>query len=143
MHKVTTDPQEYIRTLPGDVQGDIAALDKQIAKVMAGESRVLWQGAFWGGTEQSIIGYGDYTYKRPRGQDVDWFVVGLGAQKNYISVYISAVEDKQYLAEKYAGKLGKVKAGKSTISFKRLADVNLDNLLALVKKARGLMLSES
>jgi hypothetical protein len=138
MRKVTTDPDEFIQSLPDGVKKDIKTLDKAISTALAGETRVLWQGIFWGGSEQNIIGYGDFVYERPRG-NVEWFIVGLGPQKNYISVYINAVEGKQYLVEKYAGKLGKAKVGKSSISFKKLEDINLDQLIGLVKKAKELM----
>lgn len=106
---------------------------------MGRHNRVLWTGIFWGGSEQAIIGYGDYTYTRPRGKTLEWFIVGLAVQKKYISVYVNAVEGDQYLAEKYAERLGKVKVGKSSISFTRLADINLDVLLELVGKAEQLM----
>ncbi len=86
------------------MRNDIEIMDKEITKVMTKQARVLWQGKFWGGSEQNIIGYGNYTDKRPKG-DVEWFVVGLAVQKNYISIYINAVEDNQYLVEKHANTL--------------------------------------
>jgi hypothetical protein len=139
MQKVESDPSEYIKSLPAGVREDIARLDKEISRVMAGQTRVLWQGVFWGGTQQNIIGYGDVVYKRPKKPDVEWFVVGLAVQKNYISLYVSAVQDKQYVTEKYAGKLGKAKVGKSNITFKSLADIDLDALLELIAKAKQVM----
>lgn len=138
MQKVAIDPSKHIDSLPDEVKNDIKTLDREISKAMAGETRVLWQGIFWGGSKQNIIGYGDVVYERPKGS-VEWFIVGLGLQKNYISVYVNAVEGKQYLAEKYAGKLGKAKIGKSSISFKKLSDINLDALIDLVQKAKTLM----
>lgn len=62
--------------------------------------------------------------------------MGLASQKNYISIYVSAVEDGQYIAEKYGPGLGKVKVGKSSISFKRITDVDLTKLRRLIGKAR-------
>lgn len=138
MQKSSTSPDAYIWNLPDNIKKDVDTLDKAIVKAMTGEDRVLWQGKFWGGSEQNIIGYGDYVYKRPKG-DIEWFIVGLATQKNYISVYVNAVEDNKYLVEKYVSKLGKVKAGKSNISFKKLSDVNLDELIELVKKAKDIM----
>jgi hypothetical protein len=69
---------------------------------------------------------------------VDWFVAGLAAQKNYITVFVTAVEDGAYLVERFSDRLGKVKVGRSTISFKRLAQVDLRVLLELVARAREL-----
>jgi hypothetical protein len=107
------------------VQDDVATLDKVISQEMKGLIRVMWQGKLWGGINQNIIGYGDYEYVRPGNKKAHWFIVGLAAQKNYISVYINAVTNKRYLPEIYARELGKVKVGKSSISFKELSDINL------------------
>ena len=50
-------------------------------------------------------------------------------------MYVNAVEDKAYLAEIYQPRLGKVKTGKSNISFRKLADVNLDVLTEMIEHA--------
>lgn len=126
----------FLASLPDEAREDMTALDREIGKVMQGLPRELYVGKFWGGTDQEIIGYGRYSYTRPNGQDVEWFVVGLAKQKNYISVYVSAVEGDEYLSEKYGHDLGKVKVGKSSISFKTVADIDLKKLSELVAKAR-------
>jgi hypothetical protein len=53
-------------------------------------------------------------------------------------VYVNAVEGREYVAEKYGEEIGKVKVGKSSISFRSLDDIDLDKLLAIVAKAREL-----
>ena len=65
-------------------------------------------------------------------------MVGLALQKNYISVYLNAVEDRQYLSEKYGSDLGKVKVGKASLSFASVDDIDLDRFTDLVGKARDL-----
>lgn len=135
MERTRKSPDKYIASLPDGQREDMRALDQKISSALKGASRVLWEGVFWGGSEQSIIGYGDMRYQRSSKDSVDWFMVGLAAQKNYISVYINATEDKQYVAKKYGDKLGKVKVGSSSISFKRLADVELKELMKLVEIA--------
>lgn len=130
------DVGEYLASLPEDVRSDMTALDVEIGKVMEGLPRELWVGKFWGGSDQEIIGYGRLSYERSGGQHVEWFTVGLALQKSYISVYVSAVEDGKYLSETHGKNLGKVKVGKSSISFKSVADIDLDKLGSLVAKAR-------
>lgn len=139
MEPVKTDPGDFIATLPEEFRADVTTLDAAISGVMAGLDRTLWQGRFWGGTDQTIIGYGTYTHQRRRGTST-WFIVGLAVQKNYLSVYVNAVEDGKYVAEKYAQELGKAKIGKSSISFRRLADIDLDALLRVVGIARTRLL---
>lgn len=135
-------PEDYLDSLPEPAQADLVALDLQIAKIMSGLERVIWKGKFWGGTDQNIIGYGDYTQKNRGGNVVNWFMVGLAMQKNYISVYVNAVEDNQYLTQRYADRLGKAKVGKSSVSFTKLENVNLAALLEMIAKARNLTSAE-
>lgn len=138
MEKTTRDVDEFIASLPDDVRDDIRVLDEAIATAMTGHERVLYEGTFWGGSEQEIIGYGAIESPRSDGSTVEWFVVGLAVQKNHLSVYISAVEDGQYLSEKYGHELGKVKVGKSSLGFKRADDIEVGSLVKLVERARDL-----
>lgn len=143
MQRSTKTLEEHLNSLPEPARADIVKLDKQISKIMQGLERVVWEGKFWGGTDQQIIGYGDYTHTNRSGNVVNWFIIGLALQKHFISIYVNAVEGNQYLAESYADRLGKVKTGKNSISFKKLEDVNLDALLEMIAKARELMTSTS
>lgn len=138
MERSKRSPDAFIASLPDAVREDIATLDAVIADAMAGEERVLWEGVFWGGSQQSIIGYGAYTYAGRSGATGEWFTVGLAAQKNYLSLYVNASEGGQYLATSWAPRLGKVKAGSANLQFKRAADLNLDVLRELVFRAREL-----
>lgn len=133
-----TSPDDFLASLPDDVKADLVALDAAISDVMTGTERVLWEGRFWGGSEQRIIGYGEYRYTDSRGKTGEWFVAGLASQKNYITVFVNAAADGEYLAESYAGRIGKAKIGRSTVSFKRLSDIDLDVLKQLLTRAREL-----
>jgi hypothetical protein len=137
MNKTKKDISAHIVSLPDEFRQAVNYLDKMISDIMIGHSRVLLEGTLWGGTRQEIIGYGDYTINLSRGKKSEWFMVGLAIQKNYISIYVNAVEDGQYVAEKYRSQLGKVKIGKSSISFKHLDDLDIDTLQKIVSIARG------
>jgi hypothetical protein len=141
MDRSTTSPDEHIASLPDGVREDIATLDARISEVMAGQERVLWEGKFWGGSQQRIIGYGSYRYKGRSGAEGEWFFIGLAAQKNYLSLYVNAAEDGQYLGKAYAPRLGKVKAGSANLQFKRADDLDVDVLVEMVAKARDLTLA--
>jgi hypothetical protein len=138
MQRSSTPPDEFIATLPEAVRDDVAMLDAQLSRVFTGQERVLWEGPMWGGTEQRIIGYGAYRYEGRSGATGDWFVMGLAAQKAHLSLYVSAAEDGQYLAKRYADRLGKVKVGSANIAFKRLADLDLPVVLEMAERARDL-----
>ena len=137
MNKSERTVDEFLASLDDDRKADLIALDEAISGAMAGTERVLYEGKFWGGTDQEIIGYGELETVRSDKSTVRWFVIGLALQKNYISVYISAVEDRQYLSEKYGKDLGKVTVGKSNINFKTVDDIDLEKLVELVRRARA------
>ena len=138
MERSTTTPDQHIASLPDGVRKDIATLDAAISAAMSGLERVLWEGTFWGGSSQRIIGYGSYRYKGRSGAEGEWFIVGLAAQKNYLSLYVNGAEGGTTLAKRYGPTLGKVKAGSGNIQFKRAADIDLDALRGLVERARTL-----
>jgi len=139
MDRSTTTPDAHITSLPDGVRDDIATLDAVIAGAMSGEERTLWEGVFWGGTTQRIIGYGAYRYQGRSGAEGEWFKVGLAVQKNHLSLYVNAAADGQSLAKVYAPRLGKVKAGSANLQFKRAADVDLDVLREMVGRAKELI----
>ena len=138
MQRTDVDVGDYLAGLPDEVRGDMETLDGVIRSGMDGLDRVLYTGTFWGGSDQEIIGYGTYSYQRSDGSDVEWFVIGLARQKAYYSLYVSAVEDGAYLSKTMGPELGKVKVGSSSISFASLADIDLETLDRLVRRAREL-----
>lgn len=136
MERTDRNVDDFIGSLPDDARNDISAIDGVIAEVMSGLPRVLYTGVFWGGSDQEIIGYGDMDSPRSDGTTVEWFVVGLAKQKNYLSLYVNVVEDRKYLSETYGKKLGKVKVGKASISFGSADEIDLEELRSLVTRAR-------
>lgn len=139
MQKTQTSISEFIESLEADSAKQIEQIHKRISKVMPNEPTVMWEGVFWGGSDQRIIGYGELSYTNSKKEQVEWFMVGLAQQKNYITVFVSATDGKQYITEKYKGKLGKAKIGKSTVSFKSVDDIDLDKLVELLKEAYEVM----
>lgn len=113
----------------------MAALDALLSEAMPGRRRALYEGTFWGGTEQTIIGYGHIVQHRPKGEAVHWFLVGLARQKTHYSLYVNAVTDGKYLGQHYAGRIGKVKLGSASIGFRRLDDLDIDILTELLVRA--------
>jgi hypothetical protein len=140
MERSDIDVGEFIAGLPNEVRNDIATLDAVIAGVFDGLDRSLYTGKMWGGTDQEIIGYGTYLYGK--NQD-EWFIVGLAVQKRHLSLYINAVEDRQYLSEKYGHELGKVKVGKAALTFGSAADLDLERLEWVMRKSREIFESDA
>ena len=83
----------------------------------------------------NMIGYGTFAYKNYKKEMIEWPVIALANQKQYISIYVCSVIGGKYVAETYAKKLGNVKVGKSCISFRKLEDIHLDVLKKVLQEA--------
>lgn len=133
-----TDPDHHLRSIEAtDVRDTMIELDTIIRAALPGRQRDLWQGTFWAGTDQTIIGYGHILQPRPQGTDVAWFLVGLARQKRNYSIYVNATNSDGYLAHAYADRLGHVKLGAASIGVTKLANLNTDALSELLQAAHN------
>lgn len=135
MEKTTASIAEYLAYLEPQHREVIESLIEMIFSHSTEIEHHVWTGTFWGGSEQHILGFGEYGYTNSKGERGKWFTIGLARQKNYYSLYVTALKDGQYLTTAYKDKLGKVKTGSSSISFTKLANVNLNQLDKLLGEA--------
>ncbi|MWB97910.1 DUF1801 domain-containing protein [Agromyces seonyuensis] len=117
---------------------ELEALDGLIRAELGGLERVLWEGPMWGGTFQRIVGYGAIEQPRPKGPPVQWFLVGLAAQRAHLSLYVNAADADGSLVRQFADRLGDVKIGAAAITFHRVADLDLAAFGDLLRRARAL-----
>lgn len=118
--------EEYFASLPDERRRPMEFLDKFIRKAVPSlKPNFLY----------NMPGYGSFPYKNAKKETVSWPTIALASQKNYISLYICAVEGGEYLAEKNKDTLGKVSVGKSCIRFKKIEDLNLKTLEKILKTA--------
>ncbi len=118
--------KDYLSLVPSDRKETIEFLHKFIQKAAPSlKSHFAY----------NMLGYGSFRYKNYKGEIIDWPVISLASQKNYISVYVCAVEGGEYVAEKNKTRLGKVGVGKSCIRFSKLENVNLKVLQEVIQKA--------
>ena len=83
----------------------------------------------------NMLGYGSFPYKNYKKEMMTWPIVALANQKNYVSVYVCAVDKGKYIAEIHKKELGKVSVGRSCIRFEKLEDVNLPVLKKVIQLA--------
>jgi hypothetical protein len=120
-------PEEYIGRLDEPRRGEIRALHELIRRTVPELEPTM---------DFGMLGYGKYHYRYPSGREGDWQLVGVASNKNYISLYVTAVApDGGYLAEAYQEQLPKASIGKSCIRFKRLGDVDQEVLERLLRNA--------
>jgi hypothetical protein len=123
-------PEDYIEQIDEPRRADIRALHTMITKAAPKLAPAMKSG---------MIGYGSYHYKYASGREGDWPIIALASQKSYISVYVCASENGEYMAEKHKHELPKANIGKSCIRFKRLSDVDLKTIEKLVKAGARIM----
>lgn len=117
---------EYISLIEEPRRSDVKNLHKMITKLIPKAKAKLWG---------SVIGYDSFHYKSKSGREGEWFPVGLASQKGYISIYLCAVENGTYIAERHKKDFPKASIGKSCIRFKKSEDIDLKLLGQLIKKA--------
>jgi hypothetical protein len=131
MPKTLPTVDEFLAALPADRRETMTTLHKAIRKAAPKLAPAVMSGM----GPSPIIGYGKYRYRSASGREGDWFLIGLASGKNYYSLHICVGDKESYLVERNAGKLGKVKAGRSCINFNKLDDLKLDVAMGLVKQA--------
>lgn len=80
----------------------------------------------WG---PSIVGYGSYTYRYDSGHSGDMCLIGFAIRGRDLVVYIVSETPEQIAL---LARLGKHKMGKACLYFKRLADLDVKVLEALI-----------
>jgi hypothetical protein len=118
--------QEYLVAVPKDRQKVIRFIHDFIRK-----SAPKLKSHF----AYNMLGYGSFPYRNHKKEIMTWPVISLANQKNYLSIYVCALEAGQYVAEKYKKELGKVSVGRSCIRFRKIEDVNLPILKKVIQKA--------
>ncbi|TNF76385.1 MAG: DUF1801 domain-containing protein [Acidobacteria bacterium] len=83
--------------------------------------------------EFGMLGYGKFHYKYATGREGDWMKIGIANNKQYISLYCCAADDKGYVAERYRKRLPKANIGKSCVRFKRVSDLDEEVLRELIR----------
>jgi hypothetical protein len=125
--------REYLASLPKERRVPMTFLDRFIRK----SAPRLKPNFIY-----NMPGYGSFRYRNRKKEVLDWPVIAMASQKDYISLYVCAVTDGKYLAETYAKRLGKVSVGRSCIRFKRIEDLDLKTLkkvIILAAKSPGLV----
>ncbi|NJN63510.1 MAG: DUF1801 domain-containing protein [Acidobacteria bacterium] len=112
---------EYLNAIEDDARrADCKALAKLMQTITKQKPKM------WG---PSIVGFGSYKYTFESGHSGESCATGFASRKGDISVYLLASTPE---SEKLLGKLGKHKMGKACLYIKRLSDVDLDVLEALI-----------
>ena len=123
------NPAEYIAQLAEPRRSEVAALDALIRKTAPKLAPFIHSG---------MLAYGPWRFKYPSGREGDWFRIGVASNKNYISLYICATDEKGYIAERYKQQLPKANIGRSCVRFNRLSDLDQAALKKMIREGAKL-----
>lgn len=118
-----SSPEELIARLEEPRKTQIQQLDRLIRKTVPKlEPHVMGK----------MLGYGKIHYQYASGREGDTAHIAVASNANYISIYACAADERGYVAERYKDRLPKASIGKSCVRFKRLEDLDLGALKALL-----------
>ncbi|MET0308521.1 MAG: hypothetical protein ABW023_07430 [Sphingomonas sp.] len=127
--------EQYIVGQPEPKRSDLRVLHERILQIMP--SCRLW---FLDGRNDEgkivsnpNIGYGVRTIEYAGGTSREFYQIGLSANTTGISVYILGIEDKKYLAQANADKIGKASVTGYCIRFRTLKDIDIGVLEAAIR----------
>src|SRR5262249_7635739 len=118
-------------------KSDLERLDALIRRAAPSLKRYFHKGTLDGqpGMRFKMIGYGKSFYRARSGEAVEWPVIGVALQKNYISLYFSVTKDGAPVTRDYAGRLGERRIGRNNFSFDAFEDLNCDAVASLIAEA--------
>lgn len=79
------------------------------------------------------IGYGLINLIYADGKSRPFYQIGISANTTGISIYIMGIKDKTYLAQTFGTTIGKAGVSGYCIKFKKLKDINLEILEAVIR----------
>jgi hypothetical protein len=109
------------------IQDEIKRADSfEILKMM--QQVTKQEPKMWG---SSIVGFGNIRLKYESGRELDWFVIGFSPRKQELTLYGLG----NWLESNLLKKLGKCKTGKGCLYIKKLEDVDVNVLKALLTES--------
>ncbi|MEG3048588.1 MAG: DUF1801 domain-containing protein [Thermomonas sp.] len=116
----TASVSEFLAQQGNERRADCEAVVRMM-EAATGERAEMWGAA--------IVGFGRYAYSYSNKKTFEWPIVGFSPRKNDLTLYLMpGFEERAELL----GKLGKHKTGKSCLYLKKLADVDIATLQALI-----------
>jgi hypothetical protein len=133
MYRVTADNLEDYYAFDRKRKSDLLRLHDLIRKAAPGLKRYFHRGTPAGeaGMRMKMIGYGKFRYAVKSGETIEWPVIGVALQKNYISVYVAVRKNGRPIVQTCKGKLGELRSGHNNFSFEKSDDLEIDAVSSL------------
>lgn len=124
-----TTREAYLAAVPERIRADVERMDELIRATLPDAEPVIVTG---------MLGYGPYHYRYPTGTEGDSALVLLAARAHGLSLYVNCSAEGRYLVETRGPSLGKVDCGKACVRFRRVDDLDLDAVRALLREATAI-----
>jgi len=137
MFRVAADSLESYLDFDPARKSDLVRLHELMRQAAPGLKRHFHKGAPAGaaGMRMKMIGYGKFRYAIKSGETIEWPVIGVALQKNYISVYVAVTKAGAPIMRSYVGKLGELRSGRNNFSFERFDDLDAAAVSSLFAEA--------
>ena len=113
----------FLNAVPDEQKRADAFTILEMMSDITGEAPKMWG--------PSIVGFGQYHYVYDSGHEGDCCLAGFSPRKDALTIYFNAGLQERFASE--LKKLGKAKASKGCLYIKKLADVDLDVLRAMIR----------
>ncbi|HSX07853.1 MAG TPA: hypothetical protein VLG11_03075 [Candidatus Saccharimonadales bacterium] len=145
MHKVNANSrQEYIAAAKKSGQDlqDLDALIRECAPVL--KPWFYNVGPDEPGMTFKMLGYGTFSYKPKKNSNdaIDWPVIGVAIQKNYVSIYFSVTKASQPIINFYKADLQCTRSGNNNFSFTAFGQLNKDALRKLLVETAAIFVAD-
>ncbi len=115
---------DFIASIENETRRKDAITTLDMFKRITGERPKMWGPA--------IVGFGGRVLKYPNGRELDWMITGFSPRKQNMTLYVICDSPKQ---PALLAKLGKHTTSVSCLYIKKLSDVDMKVLEAIVKDA--------
>lgn len=122
--KTNKSVSQFIKAIDDPERRKDCEVVAKLMKRITGAEPKMWGAA--------IIGFGDYRYKYASGREGDWFPIGFSPRKQALTLYLMGGFGQHPDLMK---KLGKYTMGKGCLYVKRLADIDQEVLVKLLKES--------
>ncbi|MEO6729097.1 MAG: DUF1801 domain-containing protein [Candidatus Dojkabacteria bacterium] len=117
--------EKFIESVQDESQKKDSEVIDKLMQEISGDKPKMWG--------PSIVGYGLEHLHYASGRDLEWLKIGFSPRKTALTLYVLKSEPEKF--QDLLNKLGKHKIGKGCLYIKKLSDVNMDVLKALIERA--------
>jgi hypothetical protein len=117
--------EEYIAAVEEGRRADVRRLHDLVREVAPALAPTMAAG---------FLGYGPFHYRYASGREGDTVKIGIAANKQSISLYCCAADERGYVAERFRARFPKASVGKGCVRFRRLADLDEAALRDLIRE---------